>query len=366
MMKILDSDDDIEDQYYYAQSVASVTLPNMNLVPTLFDPYHRPLKTEENLTAYLHGMHALRTNLHLSVKETYTHLRKTDSKLSSDTELLAHMDGGSMTSTTDCQDYLFNLQPLTPSDRKVQLIVADAGVHYPTHVGYLRVPTSGLSGYTNIRTYYTPSMPSTILSPSSISKAYKCEGHSSFASNIDETCSVTLHHCQDDKRDIHFPLQNIRGLLFTQSLIKPTASQRTQDISSTHILHQVKKTPCACVSQLPFPLSPPETGEGHSTPCSCHCTSSTSAPDVHLSCTDTSSTEPEEQKMIFNQMEERNCILWHLRLGHIHHDRIYNASEYTEDVPAMSKPKPPFDNCPICLKTKLQKCTSWQEGKSSR
>ena len=346
---------DIEDQYFYAQSVASVTLPNMNPVPSLLDPYHQPLKTEENLTAYLHGMHALRTTLRLSVKETYTHLRKTDSKLSSDTQLLAHMDGGSMTSTTDRRDYLFNLQPLTSGDRKVQLIVADAGIHYPTHVGYLRVPTSSLSGYTDIRTYYTPSMPSTILSPSAISKAYKCEGHSSFASNIDDTCSVTLHHCLDDKRDIHFQLQNIRGLLFTQSLIKPTASQRTQDISSTHTLNQVQKTTCACNARPPFRLSPPETGEGNSTPCPCHCTSSTSAPDIHLSPTDTSSTESEPSKMILNQMEERNRVLWHLRLGHIHHDRIYNASEYTDDVPPMPKPKPPFDNCPICKKTKLQK-----------
>jgi len=129
-------------------------------------------------------------------------------------QLLAHMDAGSMASMTDQLDFLSEFQSL--QDTATTLWVADDTPHYPIGIGYLKVPTIDPPGYTSVRTFYTPSLPVTILSPTSIASNLKCLGYSSFANLEGQNCCLTLHGSEDTK--ITFPLQLQHGLLFTQTL----------------------------------------------------------------------------------------------------------------------------------------------------
>jgi len=60
-------------------------------------------------------------------------------------QLLAHMDAGSMASTTNCLQYLWNFQSLHGSATTLQ--VADDTAHHPIGIGYLKVPIIETPGY---------------------------------------------------------------------------------------------------------------------------------------------------------------------------------------------------------------------------
>jgi len=91
--------------------------------------------------------------------------------------LLAPMDTGSMASTTNCLQYLWNFQSLHGSATTLQ--VADDTAHHPIGIGYLKVPIIEALGYLTVWTFYTPSLPATILSPTSIALDLHCLGYSS-------------------------------------------------------------------------------------------------------------------------------------------------------------------------------------------
>jgi len=130
--------------------------------------------------------------------------------------LLAHMDAGSMASTTNHLDYLLDFHSLQGST--TTLHIADDTPHHPTGVGYLKVPTLGSPGYLLVRTFYTPSLPVTILLPASITSDAGCIGYTSFAKLDGHECCLTLHTASSTSDDITFPLQLQHGLLFTHAL----------------------------------------------------------------------------------------------------------------------------------------------------
>jgi len=136
---------------------------------------------------------------------------------SSGAPLHAHMDAGSMASTTDCLAFLWDFQSLDGS--ATTLRVADATPHHPTGIGYLRVPILESPGFTSVRTFYTPSLPATILSPTSIASDLHFLGYSSFANLDGQHCCLRIHGSADAQ--LTFPLQLQHGLLFTQALHQP-------------------------------------------------------------------------------------------------------------------------------------------------
>ena len=76
------------------------------------------------------------------------------------TATFGHMDGGSMATTTDRKELLFDLVPISTAPK---LRVADSRSHTPTHIGKIYVQTTIQSEPIVTKCFYTPSMPVTNL-----------------------------------------------------------------------------------------------------------------------------------------------------------------------------------------------------------
>jgi len=76
------------------------------------------------------------------------------------------MDGGAQASTTDCLDYLFHYRSLPA--KSATLKVADNTLHYLIGSGYLRVAAHTAAGFIMVLTFYTPTLPATIVSPNDL------------------------------------------------------------------------------------------------------------------------------------------------------------------------------------------------------
>ena len=108
----------------------------------------------------------------------------------------AHADGGSMATTTDRLDLLWHVKWIPEGERRnTALRVADDRAHHPTAQGFLRVPTDSISGFRMVRSYYTPTLPATILSPQAMGSLFHCRGYISISSFDGTDCSLSLHHC---------------------------------------------------------------------------------------------------------------------------------------------------------------------------
>jgi len=71
-----------------------------------------------------------------------------------------------MVSTTNRRQFLWGFQSLHGSAATLQ--VTDDTPHHPTGIGYLKVPIVEPPGYADVQTFYTPSLPAMIISPTSI------------------------------------------------------------------------------------------------------------------------------------------------------------------------------------------------------
>jgi len=136
-----------------------------------------------------------------------------------DQHLLAHMDAGLMASTTNRSDYLWEFQSLDSSDTTLRVV--DDTAHHPAGIGFLKVPILDKPGFLLVRMFYTPSLPTTIISPASITSNTGCDRYSSFANLDGWKCCLTLHGCHPNW-SITFPLHLCHGLLFTHALQSPS------------------------------------------------------------------------------------------------------------------------------------------------
>jgi hypothetical protein len=89
------------------------------------------------------ALHALSAHLCVHALSRTDFYRKiyavTPTLLGPDAPLRAHTDGGSMATTTDHRDYLWDYRELTPAERRPVLRVADSRAHHPIGIGFLRV-----------------------------------------------------------------------------------------------------------------------------------------------------------------------------------------------------------------------------------
>ena len=111
-----------------------------------------------------------------------------------------------------------------PAVKPPLLRVADKRPHRPTHEGYLCVDSE--TGPTLLRTFLTPSLPATILSPDAACRENDCSGYTAISNCDGHNCSVTLRHCKRRSGDLRLPAVLRRGMLYTRPLIRPTADQR--------------------------------------------------------------------------------------------------------------------------------------------
>ena len=97
--------------------------------------------------------------LNISIGKFYLRQQRTDPRLDASAPLLAHMDGGSMISTTNRIDMLYSVRKLSPRESSsISIRVADDSVHHLQSVGYLRVPLhvgTNRFGSEFVQTFYT-------------------------------------------------------------------------------------------------------------------------------------------------------------------------------------------------------------------
>ena len=231
---------------------------------------------------------------------------------------LGHMDGGSMATTTDQKELLFDLVPLTTAPK---LRVADSRAHIPTHTGKMYLQTTSARPVI-VQCFYTPSLPATILSPTSIAKRERGTGYSATANLSGKDCTVTIHK-QHEREDIRVPCWLKQGLLFAD-IIKPIDIQQTlKDDSVTQI---------------------------------------TSIPSYPLQCQEVSTNEPSQPHDDSGTDEDSDARarlrhLWHQRLNHINFRLLGEMHKYVKGVPKLGKPHP-LDKCATCMQEKLRKSNS--------
>ena len=87
-------------------------------------------------------------------------------------DFYGHMDGGAQASTTDCLEYLFHFWSLTGAPATLK--VADNTPHYPVGSGFLHITANTAVGYIMAPTFYMPTLPATIISPSDLGSKLGC------------------------------------------------------------------------------------------------------------------------------------------------------------------------------------------------
>ena len=282
----------------------SEVLPSLD--PTALKSIPPIIKALNQLTTDVH-------ELDVRVVDYYADLRAVSPLLSSAVAPRAHVDGGSIATTTDRVEYLFCYHAYTPEElrRAVRLKVADDTVHIPTGVGYLKVPRSNNQGFLYMKSYYTPQIPATIMSPDSAAKSLWCNGYSTFSDLVDGTAALQLIDCDKCDCSVDFDLRLIRGLLFTDSLIAPTESERRATT---------------------LPSDPSDIVAGFVAP----------------------SATPDRNVEVRALTGEQQRALWHCRLGHTHARAVADLHKYVDGIPKLPRDDP-LSSCPLCKKAKLHK-----------
>ena len=245
-------------------------------------PTGLPFKLDASL-AFTEALVHMNTLAKGDLAKAYRRLRNDDPTWYKDTR--AHLDGGSMATTTDNPEIVWHQQPISKAPL---LKVADKKAHRPTHRGYLCLPTE--TGTRLVPTYLTPTLPATIVSPSAACGALDCEGYVATSNFNGRDCSIHLRHCKQTTQDVKFPATLHRGLLYSRPLIRPTAAQRTSwrpppslpgclgrpssAPSSPMTTHEVEEGSTAA---SPYSISEVEEG-----PCVCPCAPAPSAPEIQV------------------------------------------------------------------------------------
>jgi hypothetical protein len=293
--------------------------PPDHLCPAQLPDFHDPLSSSVHQPdlfgeepTIIHALSALDEQLNklgITRSEFYRELRQTETSFADSSTVRAHFDGGSMATTTDQLHCLWHYRPFHANETPQLLQVADRHKHRPTGIGYLRIPLLPVDKFRSclIRCLYTPTLPATIVSPYDVGLQYNCSGYSC-ASHFDGThCTVTLH-CRslDYGSALCFPQILLRGLLFSEPILLPDQHQHT--------------------APVPSDMIPTNTSNAHET---------LPLPVRQLS-------------------REQQRILWHQRLGHIHHRRISQAHKFADGIPIITNATD-LDKCPICARAKLHK-----------
>jgi hypothetical protein len=162
----------------------------------------------------------------------------------------AHMDAGSMASTSDQRDYFYHLRlypESIPLSARPRLKVADNKIHYAAGEGYLKQLVRTGHGFRMVKAFYTPSLPATIFSPDAMGRQFGCRGYVGVSNFDGQGCEFRLHHCRASPQDVVIDLTLIRGLLYTDPLIKPTTDyERTGPlVPPIHAVEKVRGPPPA-------------------------------------------------------------------------------------------------------------------------
>ena len=291
------------------ESISAVTVPKFDQVLHVCDPATVIPTTLQHLHRVTSDIKAL----DIGLSDYYADLRAISPLLSADIAPRAHVDGGSIATTTDRKDYLFSFRTFSPDEIRnsvVRLKVADDSIHVPSGVGYLKIPSRTSPFYLYVKCYFTPQIPATIVSPDAMAKSLDCTGYATFSSLVDDRATMQLVNCTHCDGSIDFDLQVIRGLLFTESLIAPTNAEHT----STSLVAGADDFPtCVADATSRFDHAPVRALTG-----------------------------------------DQQRALWHCRLGHTHSRNVSDLHKYVDGIPKLPR-SDPLSECPFCKQAKLHK-----------
>ena len=262
-------------------------------------PSDPPSADPEEFLNQLYSLDFLLHETKQSRSAFYTTLSSRDVETSLLTDRV-HMDGGAQTTTTADKTLLHHYHLYDSSVTVPALRVADNHVHYPVGAGYLKVPSTDTDGFNLVACFHTPTLPATIMSPDRVGKSNGCRGYSTlslFNADLATQCHLRLHHCLRSAQDITFPLTAIRGLLYTDPVSRPTATEHAAPRPKVAVtictgtpadIHAVN-TDDTNMASTPHDDS---TSSDVDPPCSCCSPSATSAPAESLGLdTDLASSE---------------------------------------------------------------------------
>ncbi len=288
-------------------------------VPDFVDVAHTEGTPAPSILNALHRSTVEIRSLGMTVEDYYNSLATHSVHLSKALAPRGHVDGGAMATTTNRLEYIWSYHEFSDEDRDTRvtrLKVADDTVHVPTGCGFLKVPCESDPGFMFIETYYTPEIPATLISPDAICRRANCWGYSTSTNIVDHRAELQIR-CNDSS--ILFSLREIKGLLFTESMIAPTHPERE-------------------AAELPK--------------------FDDSISDGRNSLLLKAQGEKFIRRTMTSEMREisrdQSRLLWHMRLGHTNERVVSDLHKHADGIPPLPRADV-LDSCPICARSKLQK-----------
>ena len=239
-------------------------------------------------------------------------------------------DPGTNMTTTNRRDLLWDFQELPKP-----LETADAGQHphLATAFGYLVLPCTrdGIAAYIGIRTYYTPTIGVTLISPGPLRAQYP--KLKTYVITDTGTMANVKFYDQSDKVVLAFVLYPSNLLQFTAPFVPPSKHQQKSRLPTVFRLHAL------CVSPDDTLAEDFTTGPIADSVPSPICPSESEALCVH----------PLHARTEYQ--------LWHQRLGHIQPHTVVSQHKHADGVPTLTAPTI-LDNCPVCIASKMRRAGS--------
>ncbi|GAX10430.1 hypothetical protein FisN_21Lu161 [Fistulifera solaris] len=275
----------------------------------------------------------------------------------------AQIDTGAFISCTNLLHLLHRYRPFTSQFRcPVRLLPATEGSDAVPHgFGYLHVPCRHApSGYLAIRTFYHPSLRTTVIDERDIIRAY---GYSVkdfktelFTKHHDQgTFTLRCHHRLRTTDDVYFDGILLHAKCYTHALIPP-------DLPADH------------------PLATPVTSSDkmllHDPTFASDCERATvfqiyswQEKEYARLRSDLDRIPEPYQTLPFHEYIAANTpiaairaqtqrLLWHQRLGHPSNHYLVNAHKYVKGIPVFQHADPVLDTCPTCIRSKQVKASS--------
>ena len=271
--------------------------------------------------AVLRALYQAKTDMadmQVSAVDYYEYLQVSTVELSPKMPPRGHVDGGALASTTDRKSYLWGYRDFTDEELLAtpRLRVADDTVHIPTQPGYLKVPCSDGGQSRFVKTFFTPEIPATILSPDAMGRELGCKGYHTYSDFRKGRATMDLTDCQACDGPTHFDLRLIRGLLFTEHMIAPTPQEHVDPVPDD------KYRTTDPTSSASF---------GSCKECSVNALS-----------------------------REQQRSLWHMRLGHINERAVSDLHKHVDGIPPLPR-SDALHSCPIYAQAKLHKANRGHE-----
>ena len=288
-------------------------------IPDFVDVAHVESSPTPSILDALHRSTVEIRSLGMSVEDYYNSLATHSVHLSSALAPRGHVDGGAMATTTNRLEYLWSYHAFSDEDRDTRvtrLKVADDTIHIPTGCGFLKIPCESGPGFMFVEAYFTPEIPATLVSPDAICRRANCWGYST-STNIANHRAELQIRCNGNS--ILFSLREIKGLLFTESLIAPTPPER---------------------DATDLPATDNAFGDGRNS--------------LLLKARGDKFVGQTATAEIHEISRDQSRMLWHMRLGHTNERVVSDLHKHADGIPPLPRADV-LDSCPICAKSKLQK-----------